>query len=143
MPEFFLRKKDSRCFMPADEESLEIARKLDTETVVRSEAWKERNYRFLKKYFALLNYTFDNQDRYDVFEPFRSEVIMRAGYFNTHIHLSGQESFSPKSIAFRNMDEIKFEKLYSSSIDVILKYFIVGMSDNELRRAVDIVIGFC
>jgi len=113
------------------------------ETVLHCEAWKERNYNFHKKYFALLNCAFENQDRYNTFEPFRAEVIMRAGYFNTHIHLSGKKSFSPKSIAFKKMDNIEFEELYSNSIDVILEHFLIGMNEDELNNAIDIIVGFC
>lgn len=141
MPKFFLKKTD-KVYIPCDDNSIEITNKLDAGTIVSCEAWKERNYRFHKKYFALLNIVFENQKKYDNFEAFRAEVIMRAGYFNMHIHLSGQQSFSPKSIAFKNMDEIEFEKLYSKTIDVILKHFLVGTTDEEIRKEVEIIVGF-
>ena len=139
--EFFLKKYQSQ-FKPFDERGIKVVKRLRDGDIIRCEFWKQRNVRFHRKFFALLKIAFENQDKYDVFEAFRAEVIMRAGYFNTHIHLSGQESFSPKSISFKNMDQMEFEKLYSAVIDVILKFFLVGMSEEELRRATEGIIGF-
>ena len=52
---------------------------------------KPRNIKFHRKYFALLNLAFENQDRYEHFEALRKEVIMRAGFWEEHVHVTGTE----------------------------------------------------
>lgn len=141
MSNFFLQKLNKQ-FLPADEHSEEIAKKFDEGCVFRCEAWKERNYLFHKKYFALLAVAFENQDKYDNGEAFRKEVIMRAGYYEKHVHLTGQASYTAKSISFKSMDEMEFEKLYQTSIDVILKHFLVGMEGEKLKEEVDRIVSF-
>jgi hypothetical protein len=125
--------------LPEDEEKL--ARWRNGE-ILEIEIRKPRNLKFHRKFFALLNIAFDNQDRYDNFEAFRAEVIMRCGYFNTHIHLSGKQSFSPKSISFGAMDQMEFEKLYSEAINVIIKYFMPKANEETVNKMVEAYMAF-
>lgn len=131
-----LYKHPTGVLKAADKDSEAYVQKLSQGEVIESKVRKARNYQFHKKYFALLHFAFDNQEKYDTFEAFRAEVIMRAGWYQEHHHITGAISYSPKSIAFDKMDELEFGKLYQKSIDVILEHFLQGMTEPALRAAV-------
>lgn len=117
-------KKHYYSLVPCDDESLEALKKLKADKTYYLDVKVARNYLFHRKFFSLLKYGFDNQDRYDDFTSFRYEVIMRAGFYKTHITIKGKTLFIPDSIAFDKMPAEEFEKLYDKAIDVILKHFI-------------------
>ncbi len=140
MAEIYLIKQASGSLGAADEEALKHIGKLKIGTVYRATIVKPRNYEFHKKYFALLNLAFDNQEKYEAFDPFRDAVTMQAGWYDSHISLgSGELIYKPKSISFGSMGDAEFSDLYSKTIDVILKYVMVGSTQDEIER----VLGFC
>ena len=135
-------KKQGEVLVPSLPVDVEKLRQWKNGEILQVEITKPRNIKFHRKYFALLNIAFDNQDRYDNFEAFRQEVIMRAGYFKTHIHLSGKQSFSAASISFAKMDEFQFEDLFHKSIDVIINYFMPKASEEDIKKMVEANIEF-
>lgn len=86
-----------------------------------------RNYKFHKKFFALLNLAFENQDRIKNFELFRAAILIECGYYH-EVHIRDAIHVFPKSISFSNMDDTEFEKLYNS----VHKYCteLLGLPDN-------------
>lgn len=58
---------------------------------------RPRNLRFHKKFFALLNLGFQNQDRYADFETFRFVMIMKSGFY-IEIDTGKGSVFMPRSI---------------------------------------------
>jgi len=94
---------------------------------------KPRNIMFHRKFMALINLGYENQERFSDFEQFRKWVIIMSGYYIEIIEEN--EIFKiAKSISFANMDQIDFEKLYNAAIDVILK--LIGCERQELMQAV-------
>jgi len=91
-----------------------------------------RNYKFHKKYFALLNYVLENQDKYTSLEPLRREIIMKTGRYEAHHHVHGGVSYYPQSISFAKMSEEEFKDLVSDSINVILRDFCTQIRDDQL-----------
>lgn len=84
-----------------------------------------------RKYFALLNLTFENQDKFDSIEHLRAWVQIKAG----HVELI-EGVYLPKSIAFSEMDEVEFLELYNGVINVILREVIPGMDRGDLEREI-------
>lgn len=131
-------------FAPADEATAEWHRKMKLGQVVQGKYTKVRNYAFLKKYFALLNVGFENWNPGEInskfgvpeknFKQFRSDVTILAGYFIVLIRLDGSTRIDPKSISFAKMEEEDFEKLYSSTIDVLLKYVYKNNKDMDAEK---------
>ncbi len=76
----------------------------------------ERNYKHHKKFFALLNLAFENQQHYESFESFRKIMTMKAGYFDEVVTSKGETVYLPRSISFDNMGQDKFESLYKDVI---------------------------
>ncbi len=125
----FLVKTD-KGFLPYDDSDVEKNNKLKAHDVLECETTRPRNVRFLKKYFALLKTCFDNQDEYDNMRAFRYVVTLKSGYFTT-IQTDKGIVFMPDSISFASMDDIEFEKLYSKTIDVLLKMVAIDRQDLE------------
>ena len=131
-----MKKTASGKLEPADGQALQVLKGIKTDTIVKAKITKPRNVMFHRKFFALLDLAFQNQDKYDAFEPFRKEVVMRAGWYVEHHHLTGAISYEAKSISFAKMDQIEFEELYWACIDVICKYLMPGMDRNALHSEV-------
>ncbi len=96
-----------------------------------------RNIKFHKKFFALLNIAFENLpesmvNKYPTIDILRQALIIEAGYCDTIITLSGEVTKKAKSISFANMDNVEFEQLYNSIVNIVLKYILVGVDKEEL-----------
>ncbi len=138
MTDIYMMKGADGAFHMTDELSIEHGQSLALGEVYKFVCTKPRNYAFHKKYFALLTLAFKNQEKYDTFEHFRDSVTMQAGHYKTIIAVgTGETLFIPKSISFANMDEIQFAKLYSNTLNVILKYFMQNTTQEELERVLN------
>jgi len=137
-----MRKNLNQCLEPADEIARDYLKNIAVGETYRVEIRKPRNIQFHRKFMALIKIAWENQDKYDAFTTVRKEIIMRAGFYTEHHHLTGKISYEAKSIAFANMDELEFADLYSKSIDVILQYFMPDTDAESLNQAVEEVIGF-
>jgi hypothetical protein len=105
-------------FEPADEPSREICSKFKVGDAYRAEIVKPRSYAHHKMIFALLNLTYENQDRYDNFESFRKAVAMAAGHTEELVTLHGEIVRLPKSLSYEALDEIEFTKIAAEMMTV-------------------------
>ena len=140
-------------FSPADPDSTEWASKVKLGTAVHADFAKVRNYGFHKKYFALLNVAYDNwnpgelDDKYGVpeknFNQFREDLTILCGYYIMVPRVDGSLRPKAKSISFGSMEAEDFEKLYSTTIDVLLKRIYNSEIDKEeLQNIVDSYMSF-
>lgn len=97
-----------------------------------------RNLRFHRKYFAMLNFVFENmsedlRERIPSVDVLRSEIMRIMGKVEVYYTLDGKRMLIPESIAFANMGAKRFNSVYSDTLDVCLKYFLpeVGRGDAE------------
>jgi hypothetical protein len=135
MADIFMMKGADGAFHMSDTQSVEHGKNLKIGEPYKFVCTKPRNYKFHKKYFAMLNMAFENQEKYDAFEHFRDAVTMQAGWYKTIISVrTGEPMYVPKSISFSSMEEIEFVKLYNNTLNVILKYFMKGTTQEELER---------
>lgn len=116
----YLIKRSDGVFIPAYDSDHENSKKIHAGEMVSCEITRPRNIEFHKKFFALLNMGFDNQEFYDNFEDFRAVMILKAGFYHT-IKTDKGIVYMPKSISFAKMDELEFEELYDKMIDVLIK----------------------
>jgi len=107
--------------------------KLPRNEVLTFDVRRSRNIRFHRKYFALLNLGFDNQDQYSNFDHFRKVVQMKAGHFDEVATDKGLV-FLPRSISFSDMDETAFSELYDGVLDVVAD--MLGTAPDDIRAAV-------
>jgi len=138
---FFVVKKDYG-FFPVNDNDFEVSKKFVEGEVYRCEIKKPRNIKFHRKFFALLQYVFENQEKYDTAEDLRVEIELKSGSYAEHITTKGKLIYIPKSIAFEKMDNIEFEKLYNKAVDVILKDFIIGDTKENIEAQVQEILAF-
>jgi len=109
-----------------------------------------RNPDFHRKFFALLNLGFEAWDpgrkhktyrgepvRKD-FDRFREDVTILAGHYEQTFHLDGTMTLQAKSISFASMDDVEFERVYSSVADVLLEKVLTKYAG---RADLDRVVG--
>lgn len=114
-----LIKTKEGSYIPAYPSDWEESKRIPIGTEVR--ATKDRNPKFHRKFFALLNLGFDNQDNFKEFEIYRYIQIMKAGYVQYATGKDGKTYPLPKSISFDKMKEDEFEKLFKAVLAVISK----------------------
>ena len=105
---------------PCYDSDAELLKKIKAGDEVECEIKRPRNYKLLKKFMALINLCFQNQEQFSNIDDLRAELTIEAGYYVSYYNLQGVETRRPKSISFASMEEDEFEKLYSDVLDVII-----------------------
>lgn len=129
--------------------------KLEEGEIAQAEMAIPRNYRFHKKFFALINFAFDawlpnrkNKSYKGIevvknFDRFRSDLLIQAGYYEQTFDLDGNMKLEAQSISFSNMDDAEFERVYSAVATVILEKVLVNYKDRaELDDVMQQVMRF-
>lgn len=142
MAKILLRKTWNNHLVPDMEQDEERVGKIKVGEIVQAEITRPRNIQFHRKFFVLLNIVFDNQDIYDTRKALRTEIILKAGYYVEHVTTKGELIYIPDSLSFAKMDEIIFNEFYQKAIDVVLKYFISGLTKEAIDQQVLQVLDF-
>jgi len=158
-----MQKAANGILVPSDEEAQQELSKLKLGQPVRVTIVRQRNYTFLKKWFALINFAFDYfetpalnyspkmQGLLDAakitpeksLDRFRKDVTILAGYYDATYRLNGEVRIEAKSISFASMNEEDFEKMYSKTIDVVIRHVLPEYTESELRKQIeDVILGF-
>ena len=126
---------------PCYDEDYEEKKKLRSGKVYQAEIKLARNVEFHRKYFKLINlsWEYQNENRQKHFKnnvnAFRKSVEMAAGHFDTEYSIARKEWVEvPKSIAFDKMDEVEFQELYDRVKDVLFTIFLKHISEEEFMR---------
>ncbi|MFM2204444.1 MAG: Flavobacterium phage vB FspS hattifnatt9 [Bacteroidota bacterium] len=91
---------------------------------------KQRNARFHRKFFSLINLCYQNQETFNNIEHLRKELIICAGHYELIFNLeSGTQKKEALSISFSKMDETEFNKLYSDVLNVICDKFLFDKNE--------------
>ena len=131
--EVYLTKNSDGLLIPTYDSDHEYCKKIGFGETVKAVITKPRNMGFHKKFFALLNMAFQNQEEYEYFEDFRAVMVMKAGFFKTIATDKGMV-YLPKSLSFAKMDEIEFGELYSKMIDVVIK--LLGITEENIEQEI-------
>lgn len=118
-----LIKQLNNIFKIAYDSDYETAKKIKVGEPYEFEFKNVRNLKFHKKFFALMNMVFQNQEIYKNIDYLRKDLTIEAGYYEVRADINGCEIKEPKSISFASMDEDEFNYYYNSVIDVIVTYF--------------------
>lgn len=122
--------------VPQYDSDYEEKKKLTIGKTYKAKITVPRNIKYHRKYFALLNLTLQNQDKYDTIDSLLIEIKLKTGHYELHVTTKGKPVYIPKSIAFNKMDEFAFQDFYSKSLDVVLKYFLTGMTPEQIENEV-------
>ena len=125
----FLVKQLNNSFKVAHNSDYEKIKKLKVGEEYQCEIKQPRNLKFHRKFFALINLLFENQEQYSNIERLRKDLIIEAGFYDEWADLHGEIHKEAKSISFASMKEHEFNDLYNRVIDVIVKYFHFGKQE--------------
>ncbi len=136
-----------RVIYPEDQEKKKT---LTLNEIYRVKVTNPRNIKFHWKFYALLNVVSDNlphdfklttahgqEIEIKTTDSLLCHIKMQIGHYEEKVTIGGKITYEAKSISFSKMDEAQFQAFYSSAIDVILKYFLVGADRESLE---DIII---
>ena len=136
-------KKELSGLIPMSE-SYDDFNSIEQGAIVSCEVKSPRNIGLHRKFFAMLNIAYENRQDFEQmsFDNFRREIIARAGFYDMHVNFKGMPVYQAKSISFAKMKQEEFEEVYSRCIDVVLEYVLCDMKSEELKNAVNLVLGF-
>jgi hypothetical protein len=146
-------------FMPADDEAQEQCKKFRLGSLARLDVVQMRNGAFFRKWWALVKLGYDHfVDTCEMqeykghpikpeFDRFRKDVTILAGFYRPVWNVNGEMRIEPESLAWANMTEERFAKLYDATIDVLLKKVFNGKrmrawTEEELRSVADQISEF-
>ncbi len=90
---------------------------------------KKRNIKFHRKFFALMQLVYQNQELYRFLDDLRQDITIECGYYYETVNINGEVVKKAKSISFASMDEVEFSELYNTALDVIVKHFHFDKED--------------
>jgi len=127
---------------PEHDSDWEAFKKLKANHSYKFEVTSPRNYLFHKKFMALLNLAFNNQEKFDDFDTCRRWLVMKAGFVKITATPSiggkaGGFMYEAKSISFAAMDETEFQDVYNKVMDVICLWL-----GAEKRDIIEQVVNF-
>ncbi|WP_330925017.1 DUF1367 family protein [Candidatus Sororendozoicomonas aggregata] len=156
MTELAFVKTPSGLVIPAEAGTTDFVEGLKVGDVIRCEFRKARNYRFHRKYFALLDLAYEYYEPRSVHtrdgvitpeknrEEFRKWCVIKAGFYQVIGYPDGSVRARAKSMKFSQMDEQTFAALYSKTIDVLLRQvFGNGWSREAVEDTVNQILNFC
>lgn len=120
---FFVVKQLNNTLKVSFNSDYEKIKKLKVNEEYQCEIKRPRNIKFHRKFFALINMLFDNQEIYNNADDLRGDLIVEAGFYRVVTDFKGVEKKKPKSIKFSSMDEDEFSDLYNRVLDVIVQHF--------------------
>lgn len=154
--ELALIKTPQGSLIPMSDEDAERMRRYKAGAVVRVDASEMRNGKFFRKWWSLVKLAFDvwaetaPQQQYkgvDVlpdFDRFRRDLTIMAGFFRPVFAANGEVRLEAESLRWAQMDEERFEKLYSATINVVLQKLLPKgrYTEDEIRALVDRTMEF-
>lgn len=140
---------------PHDTTAGELLSKLKLGQEVWVEFVRARNTAFHRKFFALLGIAFDAWEPPMIesgpyagmvpekdFDIFRHDIVKLAGFVNVHVSIDGSAIVEAKSVSFDKMDQDEFERLYSATINVLLRLVFRNKTERQVREWVEQVMRF-
>lgn len=132
--------------VPCNDADYEVKRRLKTGAVYEADIKMPRNYRFHKKYFALINCAWEYLDeRQTAFfkgnrDVFRKSMEIAAGWCEPVYDIKGGRwTEQSRSISFGKMKEADFSELYGRVKDVL---FSTVLKDIDEKEFLDNLINF-
>lgn len=134
-------------FVPDTDEDWQACQRFKVGMVAKADVVNPRNLPFFRKWFALVKVGFGLWEETGVvaiykgeeirpnFDRFRKDVTILAGYHHAVVNINGELRLEADSIAFGNMDEDTFQKLYNATLATIVQKVMRGrISEERLRE---------
>jgi len=105
-----------------------------------------RNYKFLKKAFALLNIAYQHWEPEPIvtefgeaeksFEQMREDLTIMCGFYKVVRRINGKPKIVAKSWSYAEMDDDEFSVLYDRLVTKIIQTILLNWSIEEVHKAV-------
>lgn len=149
-------KAPSGALVPMNETEAEKLKRIKGQSVVRADIAVMRNGRFFNKWFSLAQFAYGlweetvepveyrGQKVRPSFDKFRKDLTILAGYWHPVFNIDGTFKVEADSIAWANMDEETFARMYSNTIDAILAKVLPrhGLNREAIDAHVDRVLEY-
>lgn len=126
--------------IPLYDSDLEEEKKLKIGTDVCVEVKRARNYKFHKKFFALLRLALDNlpddvSGKYRIYDE-ESFLLRLKKDFNLFriVNFGDSNWVVPDSISFEKMDEDTFEAFYRRTVKQITSVYLKGVGESDIEE---------
>ena len=149
-------KSPSGALVPASEEAGEMLRKIKAGSPVFVEVKRIRNYKFLKKAFALFKLAFDVWEPVTPleyqglpvakdFDRFRKDMTILAGFYKAVYNARGEVRLEAESLSFAAMDEERFETVFRAVLTVVWNRVLKAAgyaTEDEVERVINELMRF-
>lgn len=146
----YLRKLQGGMLVADNEETADwLNTKVKVGAVVSGEFVQPRNYEFHKKFFALLHFAFEcwepDLGEYNGlpvqknFERFRKDITIACGFYDLVTNIRGETRAEAKSISFASMGEDEFNKLYQSTITLMISKYQILTGYRSWQEVDDVI----
>jgi len=115
-------KKTLTGWAPADEKAQAMHKRHKLGQTYRADIVQPRNYRHHCLFMALMDMTFQNQEKYTNFWAFRTAVALEAGHVHEFVSLNGEICFVPMRYSYDDIpDEQNFTVEFGKAMRVCQK----------------------
>lgn len=108
-------------FIPVEEDAEKILKKIGMGEIVELDYKHARNYGFHKKFFAMVQHVFENQETYATMQQVLDIIKIGAGHYDLLILPNGERNYVPRSISFDNMEELEFQEFYDKAVAAVVR----------------------
>lgn len=129
-------------FSPADDMSVETAKKFKVGEQYRAEIVKPRSRKTLGRYWVLIDMIYSNTDMFASKRVLHDYLKIRAGHSVTIVSQSTGELYHiADSIDFDTLSEDQFQDVWSKVCDVVCADILPGITQPELENEVSKLVG--
>lgn len=96
----------------------------------------QRNWRHLQKYWVMLEEVTRNQERYRTKEELHDAIKRELGIVEIREDMKGNKFKIVGSVSMNKMNQEEFNLFYSDAINLILRYVLIGTTEEELNNRV-------
>jgi hypothetical protein len=123
-------------WVPADPEAEAFTKGFKVGAHVWLEGSRPVNWKFRKKFFAMLQIVYNNQDHYESFNRLRAACLVAIGHADFFECSAGMVGV-PRSIAWARCTDDEFDGIYNRAVDWVLAKVIPGLERQGLDEAVE------
>ena len=121
---------------PAYDSDYESFKKIPLNEIIEIEYKKQRNVKFHRKLFSLLNLAYSNQNIFDNLEDMRYCLMLECNLSDIKVNrLTGETFKVPKSLQFAKMDEIEFNEVYNTLKQYICEW--LGVTNEQINEEIE------
>ena len=121
---------------PAYDSDYESLKKIPLNEIIEIEYKKQRNIRFHRKLFSLLNLAYSNQNIFDNLEDMRYCLMLECNLSEIKVNkLTGEIFKVPKSLQFAKMDEVEFNEVYNTLKQYICEW--LGVTNEQINEEIE------